>query len=53
MLEHERLHIMERVINGPVDLAIEITSLDGGGRKQDRFEERDPYERSGRGILND
>lgn len=46
-IARERLHIIGRVINGPVDLAAEITSLDGGGRQRDRFDKRDLYEQHG------
>ena len=46
-IARERLHIIGRAINGPVDLAAEITSLDGGGRQRDRFDKRDLYEQYG------
>ncbi len=46
-IARERLHIIGRSINGPVDLAAEITSLDGGGRQRDRFDKRDLYEQHG------
>ena len=38
----DRLAIIGRVINGPVDLAIEVISL--GNRNRDRIEKRDLYE---------
>ena len=41
----ERLHIIQRVIMGPVDLAAEIISL--GSRNRDRIEKRDLYEQHG------
>ncbi len=44
-IARERLRIIGRVINGPVDLAAEITSLDG--RRRDRLEKRDLYEQYG------
>ncbi len=40
-----RLHIIERVIMGPVDLAVEIIS--SGSRNRDRIEKRDLYEQHG------
>ena len=46
-IARERLHIIERVINGPVDLAVEITSFDTGGRQRDRIDKRDLYEQYG------
>ena len=45
-IARERLHIIGRVINGPVDLAAEIISLEGG-RQRDRFDKRDLYEQYG------
>jgi Uma2 family endonuclease len=41
----DRLSIIGRVINGPVDLAIEVISL--GNRNRDRIEKRDLYEQYG------
>jgi Uma2 family endonuclease len=41
----ERLGIVSRTINGPVDLAVEIISL--GNRNRDRIEKRDLYEQYG------
>jgi Uma2 family endonuclease len=41
----ERLSIVQRVIMGPVDLAVEVVSL--GGRNRDRIEKRDLYEQHG------
>lgn len=41
----ERLDIIQRVIMGPVDLAVEVVSL--GGRNRDRIEKRDLYEQYG------
>jgi Uma2 family endonuclease len=41
----DRLHIIQRVIMGPVDLAVEIVFL--GGRNRDRIEKRDLYEQYG------
>ena len=41
----ERVHIIQRVIHGPVDLAVEIISP--GGRSRDRIEKRDLYEQHG------
>jgi len=40
-----RLGIIGRVINGPVDLAVEVISL--GHRQKDRIEKRDLYEQYG------
>jgi Uma2 family endonuclease len=44
-ISQERLHIIQRVIMGPVDLAAEVVSL--GGRNRDRIEKRDLYEQHG------
>jgi len=44
-IAQERLHIVERVIMGPVDLAMEVVSL--GSRHRDRIEKRDLYEQHG------
>jgi Uma2 family endonuclease len=44
-IARERLGIVGRVINGPVDLAVEIISL--GNRNRDRIEKRDLYEQYG------
>ncbi len=41
----ERLKIIGRVIDGPVDLAVEVISL--GNRNRDRIEKRDLYEQYG------
>jgi Uma2 family endonuclease len=41
----DRVHIIERVIMGPVDLAAEVVSL--GTRNRDRIEKRDLYEQYG------
>lgn len=41
----DRLHIIERVIMGPVDLAAEVISL--GGRQRDRIDKKDLYEQYG------
>jgi Uma2 family endonuclease len=41
----DRLSIITRTINGPVDLAAEIISL--GNRNRDRIEKRDLYEQYG------
>jgi len=41
----DRLGIIGRVINGPVDLAAEVISL--GNRNRDRIEKRDLYEQYG------
>jgi Uma2 family endonuclease len=41
----DRLSIIQRVIMGPVDLAVEVISL--GGRNRDRIEKRDLYEQYG------
>lgn len=41
----ERLHIIQRVINGPADLVVEVISL--GQRNRDRIEKRDLYEQYG------
>ncbi len=46
-IARERLNIVGRVINGPVDLAVEVTSFDTGGRQRDRFDKRDLYEQFG------
>lgn len=46
-IARERLHIVGRVINGPLDLAVEITSFDTGGRQRDRIDKRDLYEQYG------
>jgi Uma2 family endonuclease len=45
LLPKERLSIVQRVIMGPVDLAVEVVSL--GGRNRDRIEKRDLYEQHG------
>jgi len=44
-ISKDRLSIVTRAINGPVDLAVEIISL--GGRNRDRIEKRDLYEQHG------
>ena len=44
-ISQERLGIIGRVINGPVDLAVEVISL--GDRHRDRIEKRDLYEQYG------
>jgi Uma2 family endonuclease len=44
-ISRDRLGIIKRVINGPVDLAAEIISL--GDRNRDRIEKRDLYEQYG------
>ena len=44
-ISRDRLSIIKRVINGPVDLAAEIVSL--GHRNRDRIEKRDLYEQYG------
>jgi len=44
-IARERLHIIDRVIKGPVDLAVEVVSL--GNRNRDRIEKRDLYEQYG------
>jgi Uma2 family endonuclease len=44
-IDKERLSIIKRTINGPVDLAVEIISL--GNRNRDRIEKRDLYEQYG------
>ncbi len=44
-ISKERLHIIQRVLVGPVDLAVEIISL--GGRNRDRIEKRDLSEQYG------
>jgi Uma2 family endonuclease len=44
-ISKERLDIIKRVINGPVDLAVEVISL--GSRTRDRIEKRDLYEQYG------
>ena len=41
----ERLDIIQRVIRGAADLAVEVVSL--GGRNRDRIEKRDLYEQHG------
>src|SRR2546423_9439236 len=41
----DRLGIIGRVINGTVDLAVEVISL--GNRNRDRIEKRDLYEQHG------
>lgn len=44
-IAQERLGIITREINGPVDLAVEVISL--GKRNRDRIEKRDLYEQYG------
>ncbi len=44
-ISKDRLGIIGRVINGPVDLAVEVISL--GNRNRDRIEKRDLYEQYG------
>jgi len=44
-ISKERLGIIARAINGPVDLAAEVISL--GNRNRDRIEKRDLYEQYG------
>jgi Uma2 family endonuclease len=44
-IARDRLGIIARVINGPVDLAAEVISL--GNRNRDRLEKRDLYEQYG------
>lgn len=44
-ISQERLNIITKVINGPVDLAAEVISL--GDRRRDRIEKRDLYEQYG------
>lgn len=44
-ISKERLGIIDRTINGPVDLAVEVISL--GDRNRDRIEKRDLYEQYG------
>jgi Uma2 family endonuclease len=44
-ISRDRLGIIKRVINGPVDLAAEVISL--GNRNRDRIEKRDLYEQYG------
>jgi len=44
-ISRDRLGIIGRVINGPVDLAAEVISL--GDRNRDRIEKRDLYEQYG------
>jgi Uma2 family endonuclease len=44
-ISRDRLGIIGRAINGPVDLAVEIISL--GNRNRDRIEKRDLYEQYG------
>jgi Uma2 family endonuclease len=44
-IAQDRLGIIGRVINGPVDLAVEVISL--GNRNRDRIEKRDLYEQYG------
>ena len=44
-ISKERLGIVTKTINGPVDLAAEVISL--GDRNRDRIEKRDLYEQYG------
>jgi Uma2 family endonuclease len=44
-IAQDRLGIIDRVIKGPVDLALEVISL--GNRNRDRIEKRDLYEQYG------
>ncbi len=44
-ISRDRLSIITRTINGPVDLAAEVISL--GNRNRDRIEKRDLYEQYG------
>ena len=44
-IAQDRLSIIQRVIHGPVDLAVEVISL--GKRNRDRIEKRDLYEQYG------
>jgi Uma2 family endonuclease len=44
-IARDRLGIITKTINGPVDLAVEVISL--GGRTRDRIEKRDLYEQYG------
>lgn len=44
-ISRERLGIIDKTINGPVDLATEVISL--GDRNRDRIEKRDLYEQYG------
>jgi Uma2 family endonuclease len=44
-ISRERLDIIAKTINGPVDLAVEVISL--GDRNRDRIEKRDLYEQYG------
>ena len=44
-ISRDRLGIITKTINGPVDLAAEIISL--GNRNRDRIEKRDLYEQYG------
>lgn len=44
-ISKDRLGIISRAINGPVDLAVEVISL--GHRQRDRIEKRDLYEQYG------
>src|SRR5437588_3327659 len=44
-IAQDRLGIISTVINGPVDLAVEVISL--GNRNRDRIEKRDLYEQYG------
>jgi len=44
-ISKDRLSIITRAINGPVDLAVEVISL--GSRQRDRIEKRDLYEQHG------
>ena len=44
-ISHDRLNIITKTINGPVDLAAEVVSL--GNRNRDRIEKRDLYEQYG------
>jgi len=44
-IAQDRLGIIARAINGPVDLAVEVVSL--GNRNRDRIDKRDLYEQYG------
>jgi len=44
-IARDRLGIIAKAINGPVDLAVEVISL--GDRRRDRIEKRDLYEQYG------
>jgi Uma2 family endonuclease len=44
-ISKDRLHIIQKAIHGPVDLAVEVISL--GNRNRDRIEKRDLYEQYG------